>query len=184
MKDAILKWRGASPEIPTLWKKSEECWQTALLNPMKWITYRYVSFFYDSSSDVMYLQLPSGRNLTYHRPGAGPGVDAYGREKIQMWYWGCGTHGKWEKIWTYGGKLTENITQAVGRCIHAAAMLRLEAAGYPIVLHTYDDITSEVPKGHGSVEEFEGIMSLKEPWFHDWPISVSGGWRGARYRKS
>lgn len=103
-------------------------------------------------------------------------------------YNGVGVTYKWTEIETYGGKLAENIVQAVSRFILAEAMLRIEAVGYPIVLHTHDEIVSEVPADFGSVEEFERIISIMPEWAklpdgRYWPIKAAGGWRGKRYRK-
>jgi len=103
-------------------------------------------------------------------------------------YKGVGLAGKMVGIETYGGKLAENIVQAVSRFILSEAMLRIEATGYPIVLHTHDEIVSEVPKGFGSIENFEEIMSVMPEWAklptgRYWPIRAAGGWRGKRYRK-
>lgn len=98
-------------------------------------------------------------------------------------YMGVGTTGQWCEIETYGGKLAENVTQATARFILSSAMLRIESAGYPIVMHTHDEIVSEIPEGTGSIEEFESIMSVMPEWASDWPIKAAGGWRGKRYRK-
>ena len=85
---------------------------------------------------------------------------------------------------TFGGRLVENITQAVARDIFAqGGMLHVDGKGYPIVLHTHDELIAEVPTGTGSIEEFEGAMTTLAPWCKDWPIKVAGGWRGRRYRK-
>jgi DNA polymerase bacteriophage-type len=84
---------------------------------------------------------------------------------------------------TYGGRLTENIVQALAHDILRYAVTNLRAAGYPTVLHVYDEVVVEVPEGTGSVEEVESIMARMPPWAHDWPIRAAGGWRGKRYRK-
>lgn len=77
----------------------------------------------------------------------------------------------------------ENLCQATANDILRYAMANLERAGYPIVLHVYDEIVCEVPKGFGSVEGLEDIMKTLPAWATGWPIGADGGWRGKRYRK-
>jgi hypothetical protein len=62
-------------------------------------------------------------------------------------------------------------------------MLRVEAAGYPIIMNVYDEIVCEVPDDHGTVEEFADLMARPLPsWADGWPIRVDA-WEGARYKK-
>ena len=71
----------------------------------------------------------------------------------------------------------ENIVSGIARDLLAAAMLRIEAAGYPIVLHVHDEIACEVPIGFGSPEEFLHLMTRKPAWALDLPIAASA-WTG------
>ena len=78
----------------------------------------------------------------------------------------------------YGGLWTENIVSGIARDLLADAMLRIEAAGYPIVLHVHDEIVCEVPIGFGSTEEFTRLMTRKPAWALELPIAASA-WTGA-----
>jgi DNA polymerase len=89
----------------------------------------------------------------------------------------------WIRMNTWGGRLVENIVQGTCRDILATACVALEARGYGVVLHVYDEIVAEVPEGFGSNEEFEEIVTVPPWWARDWPIRAPGGWRAKRYRK-
>lgn len=197
MKTAILAWRAASPAIVEFWggqqRKTHIGWTpemygvegmfvSAVLNPGRTYTFRGFEFTY--RGDVVYLKLLSGRYLTYHRPRLSPSD----RGGLAISYEGWNTNPKngpvgWIRMDTWGGRLTENIVQAVARDILRHAIVNLERAGYGVVLHVYDEIVAEVRKLWGSVEEFERIMATMPPWAADWPIKAAGGWRGERYRK-
>ncbi len=88
----------------------------------------------------------------------------------------------WRRVRTYGGKLTENVTQATSREIMMPAALRLEEAGYPLILTVYDEAVTEPPKDFGSAEELKEIMSIMPDFAATWPITVDA-WSGERYRK-
>lgn len=138
---------------------------------------------------ALYIRLLSGRELTYHQAQLVPATRAYSRKgeySIVYMTWNSnpkyGARGWWPMN-TYGGRLTENIVQATAHDVLRYAILATRAAGYPTVLHVYDEVVAEIPKGAGSIEELERIMSTMPAWAADWPIKAHGGWRGRRYRK-
>jgi DNA polymerase len=108
----------------------------------------------------------------------------WGEEKEQIHYMSVdGKTKKWQETHTYGGKLTENVVQALSRDILAEAMTRLDAEGYPIVLHVHDEIVAEVEVDRiWDLSLFEIYMKRVPSWAAGLPIAVEG-WKGKRYRK-
>ena len=78
---------------------------------------------------------------------------------------------------------TENIVSAISRDLLAAAMLRLERAGYRIVLHVHDEAVAEVPEGFGNTEEFTRLMIASPAWALGLSIAAKA-WTGQRFSKS
>ena len=79
--------------------------------------------------------------------------------------------------------MVENLTQAVARDIMAAAMLRCEAAGFPVVLTIHDELVAEPEITNGkTLEDFVSLMCVLPPWAAGMPINAEG-WEGDRYRK-
>lgn len=218
MKQHILAWRDASPAIVEFWGGQFRGlpWETdyraerfglegAAINAVQYpgteftvlaphACSRPISFVV--RDDVLYCRLPSGRNLTYHQPRlspAGRGLHKAEDGALSLSYSTWNTNPKmgatgWVRVDTYGGKLCENVVQAVSFDILAFAIINLQRAGYPVVLHVHDEIVAEVVKLWGSVEEFERIMGTLPPFANDnqgeaWPLRCAGGWRGYRYRK-
>lgn len=189
IKDAIIKWRAASPAIADkdygYWACLNDAAIRAIESPGECFAVREIT--YGVRDDILYCQLPSGRCLTYHRPRL-HAAERFGRPYIQITYMGWNADLKkgplgWARLEAYGGKLTENVVQAIARDVFVFGMLNAERAGYHIVLHMHDEPVSEVPKGFGSIEEFERIISTMPPWAQGWPIKAVGGWRGRQYRK-
>lgn len=203
IKQNILAWRDASPMIVELWggqwRKDPDRWHwepelyglegaavSAVMYPGQCFAYRGIT--YGVKNDVLYCRLPSGRLLNYHRPRLTPGLHPAGLEQWDLTYEGWNsdyTKGPvgWMRLEAYGGKLTENVIQAIARDILVYAMKNLDHAGYNIVLHVHDEIVAEVLQGLGSVEQFEEIMGRMPSWCADWPVKARGGWRGKRFRK-
>ena len=94
----------------------------------------------------------------------------------------CGDNNRFTVLTEAGPVVVHNCTQAMCRDILALGLIRCEAAGYRPVLHVHDEIVAEVPKGFGSVEEMEQLMSIVPPWAEGMPIRAEG-FRGHRYKK-
>jgi DNA polymerase len=135
---------------------------------------------FKSSGAFLRLRLPSGRKLSYPQPRA------MGDEREQRVVFADNAAGQFKDCrhghGAYGGLWTENIVSGIARDLLAEAMLRVEAAGYPIVLHVHDELVCEVPIGFGSTEEFTHLMTRKPAWALDLPIAAKA-WSGERYCK-
>ena len=120
---------------------------------------------------MLAIKLPSGRSLYYARPTTGE--NHFGGKSII--YWGEDNQAKrWTQIETYGGKLVENITQAIARDILAEALVRLEDAGYSAVMHVHDEVIGDEPNSHGSLAEVCDIMCKPPAWAEGLPLSAEG----------
>lgn len=89
---------------------------------------------------------------------------------------------KWAKETTYGGKLTENIVQAVARDLLAETLIRAERAGFKVLMHAHDELVSEAPIGKWKPEAYKKIMQAVPDWAPGLPLKTAG-WVGGRYQK-
>ena len=127
-----------------------------------------LKFYYKSG--MLFIGLPSGRSLAYVRPR----IELDERfNKYGLTYEGIEL-GKWRRIRTYGGKLVENIVQAIARDCLAESLLRLDEAGYKIAFHVHDEVVLDVPHGFGSIKEVEAIMSQDIAWAPGLPLQAEG----------
>ncbi len=138
---------------------------------------------FDTEGGWLRLRLPSGRFLFYANPRLVEVETPWGdkRSVVAVDHWD-GIARKWRARKMYGGLWTENAVQATARDLLAQAMLRLEKAGYEVVLTVHDEVVAEVDLEEGSVEEFESLMCEVPEWAEGCPVSVEG-WEGPRYRK-
>lgn len=205
IKQDVLKWREESPEIVEMWGGQyrwcgpgkwdyapemhglEGAAIQAILNPGT--CYAVHDITYGVADDVLFCRLPSGRYLYYHRPRLHDVPDKLNRgPSLQITFEGYNSNpqkgrigwGRWE---TFGGRLFENVVQAVSCDIQAEALLRLEKAGYPVVMHTHDEGTAEVPDDPAyNVPAMAAIMSERPSWAAWWPLKAAG-WEHYRYQK-
>lgn len=130
-------------------------------------------------------QLPSGRCLSYPRAFLEYTDTPWGERKLTVHYYAVDSKTKrWGIERTYGGKITENITQAIARDILANAMFKVEQGGYPVIFSVHDEIVCDVPQGKGidSVEDWGRLLVELPKWASGCPIKAEC-WKGKRYRK-
>lgn len=183
VQELVDLWRGANPNIVKLWgwveaaaKAAIETGRTSFLPHGLTVT-REVDA--EKDLDFMTIRLPSGRRLYYPRPAITQ--NRFGRPSSS--YMGQNqTTKKWERIETYGGKLVENIVQAVARDCLAEAITRLEAAGYPVVFHIHDEIVVDSAQDNHALLEMETLMSIVPDWAPGLPLNADG-WVNEFFKK-
>jgi hypothetical protein len=136
-------------------------------------------FAFNMDNGTLFMTLPSGRLLAYPEACLMPGKFEDTRELRYK----DNAKGGWTDVGAWYGTLVENAVQATARDLLAAAMLRVEAAGYWIVLTVHDEIVCEVPEGFGAVEEFHRLMIELPEWAGGLPIAAKV-WTRKRYAKS
>ncbi|NTZ20909.1 hypothetical protein EXW96_26340 [Paenibacillus sp. JMULE4] len=166
----VKQWRTANPNIVKLWYAAEEAAITAVREKTTVKLKHGVRYRYESG--MLFADLPSGRSLAYVNPRIKPdpnydkdGLVFDGMDQVKK---------KWMSHRTYGGRLVENLVQAIARDCLAESLMRLDAKGYRIVMHVHDEVVLEVPVGTGSVEEVTEIMSQPIEWAPGLPLTAAG----------
>lgn len=181
---AIDTFRSRKPGVKQFWYDIEDAAKTAVGNPgIVTKVGEGSTIRYSYRGEFLWCVLPSGRPLAYALPRIELRETPWGEMRPGLTYQGVNSYTrKWERMDTYGGHLTENVVQAMARDLLSAAMLRLEDAGYPLVLSVHDEVVADVPESHGSLEEYLEIMEECPDWAEGIPIEVEG-FEGERYRK-
>ena len=174
--DAIKRlWRKAHPAISSYWKDLENTVKAAIDGPGVTYPCRKVKIRRDGA--WLRIGLPSGRALCYPNPG----IDKDG----SIFYTGFSPYNRqWGKVKTYGGKLLENITQAVACDQLAECMPAAELAGYATVLSVHDELVTETPDSEDfTADELASIMCSDLGWNAGLPLAAAG-FTTDRYRKA
>jgi len=171
MDQIVQAWRAANPRIVQFWRALENNAKAALRNKGTGFKAGVIKFIYDG--DYIRIGLPSGRELFYKEPSFT--TNRFGQQSLK--YKGQDqTSKQWTWIETYGGKLAENVTQAIARDLLAAAMLEYSRFGSKMAIHVHDEIVAEVPDKTAKYElnKLIEIMSTPPLWALGLPLGADG----------
>ena len=163
LPDIVHRWRNANPRIRDLWYAVEEAALLVMQTAQPQAIYNLI---FNLESDIVYgqnfltVQLPSGRKLYYPRPFLKE--NQFGKMAIHYYTVGQQTR-KWEVTSTYGGKMTENIVQAIARDCLAETLRRIDAKGLQVVFHVHDEVIIDAPM-ETTVDEICDLMAEPIPW--------------------
>lgn len=164
LPDIVRRWRTTNRRIVDLWYRLEnatlEVMRTGQPVGVKGLILAREAD-YNNQQDFLTITLPSGRKLFYTKPL----LRVNDREREALHYHGINQNTeKWEIIPTYGGKLVENVTQAIARDCLAEALMRVSRTGYQVVMHVHDELVLEAPKEAADLNTVCEIMSQPLPW--------------------
>ena len=194
LPDIVTRWRTANSRISGLWRRIEDAALNVLegKGPQRILINHLVKegpelilrreYGEKMGRSCMTIQLPSGRKLFYVDPQIGQ--NKWGNPSIS--YMGLNqTTKRWESTETYGGKLTENIVQAIARDCLAESIERLSAAGFPIVFHVHDEVVIDIKPyadNDTMLKQVCDIMRQPPVWAPDMPLDAAG-WVGEFFTK-
>ena len=163
LPDIVQRWRNANPRIRDLWYAVEQAalttMQTAQPQGINGLIFRYEGELMYGQS-FLTVQLPSGRKLFYPKPFLKE--NQFGKMAIHYYTVGQQTK-KWEVASTYGGKMTENIVQAIARDCLAETLRRIEQLGLQVVFHVHDEVIIDAPM-EVTVEQICDLMAEPISW--------------------
>lgn len=174
LPDIVRRWRDSNKRIRDLWYGLENAalsvMRTGQPVGIKGLILARESDI-QNGLDFLSITLPSGRKLFYVKPYLSE--NDFGKESI--YYYGMDqTTKKWGSVNTYGGKLVENVVQAIARDCLAETLKRLDRNGYKTVMHIHDEVVLDVPKEKAELERVEIIMKEPISWAPGLPLNADG----------
>ncbi len=178
--EIVERWRLASPRIKDLWYSLEQAALSAVRDCVP-VGVRGLILAREcdpaNGLDFLTVRLPSGRKLYYPQPT----IAENDRGKPAVHYMGL-VGKKWTRLSTYGGKLTENIVQAIARDCLAVTLERLENAGFQTVMHIHDEAVVDCPADRADLGALCGLMKQPIPWAPGLILNADG-FVGDYYKK-
>lgn len=159
MQQIVNDWRRANPKIVKLWYSTQDAF-IEVITTGKIINNKYCKFYTKNNNAI--IELPSGRKLVYlDARYDGNSITYYGMDQVTK---------QWSRQDTYGGKLVENIVQAIARDILTNALLKVDAAGHKIIMHVHDEIV--IDSYVDVSEEITAILSAPVSWAPGLPLAA------------
>ena len=179
-KLAVDTYRKVHAPVVELWKKTSQTSIAAVQNKRE---YKCGKVKWGVRDNFLYAELPSGRRLSYYKPSLRNELTPWNEMRPVLYSWATnGLTRKFEEYKNYGGMQVENLSQAVSRDLIADAMIKIENAGFEVLLSVHDELIAERKIGESTLKEFENIMLDTPAWAEGLPIAVEG-FKSARYRK-
>lgn len=166
LKGLVDMWRSANPAIVKAWYTIQNAAIDAVETGEPVTIMHGIKLFV--KNDILFIELPSGRRLSYIEPRVkegkfGPALTYKGMDQ---------TTKQWKTQDTYGGKLVENIVQAIARDSLAEALLKIDAAGFKIVMHVHDEVVIEADEDSLDLSAINRIMSEPISWAPGLPLTA------------
>lgn len=164
LPEIVRRWRSSNKRIVDLWYSVEnaaiEVMRTGYPVGIKGLLIAR-ECDHKNNQDFLTITLPSSRKLFYARPG----LQKNERNRESLYYYGINQDTKkWEIVPTYGGKLVENIVQAIARDCLAVSLVKLNSEGYKIVMHVHDEVVIDAPLVGADLNRVCEIMGQPIPW--------------------
>ncbi|WP_010271390.1 DNA polymerase [Paenibacillus senegalensis] len=167
LQGLVDAWRNANPKIKQFWYKVGNAAVDAV--DQKRVIELHHGLRFIPDDPFLFIELPSKRRLAYYKPKLKP--NKWGG--TQLSYEGVDQDTKrWGRLSTYGGKLVENIVQAVARDCLAVSLLRLDERGYDVVMHVHDEVVLDEPKDWDCMQEITDIMGQPIAWAPGLPLAA------------
>lgn len=165
-------WRRAHPRTENMWKTDQYAFESAVMNEGE--EFKSGRCVFVRKGNWLRIILPSGRSLSYPAP----------RAEDKLSYMGLNQYSrKWQRLTTYGGKLTENRTQAVARDVFKSSYAAIREAGYDIRLPIHDENITYAPDNDAySAKQLAALMTVASPWAQGLSLAAAG-FEAYRYRK-
>lgn len=177
-KKAVQVYRDFHQPVTKLWENYEKAAIAAVITRQK-VAYGKVVFEYKNK--VLWINLPSGRALAYRDPFIKHEPTPWGemRPKLYYFYW---DKNAWVNGPTYGGLITENISQAIARDITMSGVMNATNLGFDYLFQVHDEVICEADKTKFNIGDYNKALTDLPDWAKGLPMKASG-WVGERYRK-